>query len=353
MNGQNQSVSPLFALPVNDPRRLAIRRAVFGTLLAAAIFFIFTVPTKQYKLLYVHAPWENDPFDTVYSFAMFIVPLVAACFLVQVSLCRRSEPLSIDRVRAILRGCRVAAAAMAIALVTDWVAVALGANRSQWTTGATGLLVFLLILTTVITSKVIIDLARAPKLSSPGSPGNRPTSDWLADAIIVAERESHRLGPLRRPALDVLSWIDDEVVKEVRRHPLLAAAISAGVFGVGVGGNQSIREGYSLAVTVLVIGLLFCGMFAFLVVAGSYLGIVRSATHLYGAQRRAIDASVVACVAAVGALAFRDSLWWAIGVNRAAAGPGHFVLLVSGAAALAFVGVLAVESVLGSHSRPG
>jgi hypothetical protein len=57
----------------------------FGALLAVAPFVGFMVPTKQLPAIYDHAPWMNDPYDTVYSFAMFFVPLVAAGFAVQVS----------------------------------------------------------------------------------------------------------------------------------------------------------------------------------------------------------------------------------------------------------------------------
>jgi hypothetical protein len=341
---------PAYVLPVDDPRRQALRRAVFGTLLASAIFFVFTYP-KQIKPLYAHAPWENDPFDTVYSFTMFIVPLVAAYFLVQVSLCRRSEPLPVSRVLAILRACRVAVGAIAIALLTDWVAVAVGANRSQWTSGATGILIALLILTTVVTGKVVTSLLRVPKLGVPWLAENVPASDWLADMVTVAERESHWLGPLRRPALRVLAWIDRMLLARVRRHPLLTAGLAAGAFGITVGGNQAILEGYILSATLLTIGLLSCGMFAFLVVAGSYLGVARSSTPLYGARRRAVDSGVAGCIAAVAALAFRDSLWWAVGSSQSAAGPGQFAALIGSAILVAFAVAFAVESLLRSHSR--
>jgi hypothetical protein len=107
----------LLVVPVEDPRRPLIRRAVFGTLWASAVFFVFTA-TKEIKPIYNHAPWLNDPYDTVISFTMFFVPLVAACLLVQASLCLRSEPLAIRRVVAILRACRVAVGAVIVDLVS-------------------------------------------------------------------------------------------------------------------------------------------------------------------------------------------------------------------------------------------
>ena len=68
---------------------------------------------------------------SVLSFTMFFVPLLAATVLVQLSLCRKSEPLPTGRVVTILRGCRIALAAMAIELLSAWVSVAVGANRSH------------------------------------------------------------------------------------------------------------------------------------------------------------------------------------------------------------------------------
>ena len=153
------------------------------------------------------------------------------------------------------------------------VAIAVGANRSHWTSGATGILVALLILSTIVTGKVIVDLRRAPRLQSPNRTDN--SSDWLTDLITVAKRESRWLGPLRRPGLLVLAWVKRTFVREIRRHPLVAAALSSGAFGVTVFGYQAVREGYSLSVMLLTMSLGTCGMFAFLVLAGSYLGVVR------------------------------------------------------------------------------
>jgi hypothetical protein len=117
-----------------------------------------------------------------------------------------------------------------------------------------------------------------------------------------------------------------------------------------VGLNQGIREGYFLASTLLTVGLLTCGMFAFLMLAGSYLEVVRSGAPLAGVPRRLTDATVVACLAALVALAFRNSLWWIIGTNANSAGNGQFAGLLGIAVATAFAAGFAIESVLGTHA---
>jgi hypothetical protein len=337
-------------MAVGDPRRRLVGRAAFGTLLAAAVFLVFT-GTKQIKAVYFHAPWSDDPYDTVLSFTMFFVPLVAAAFLIQVSLCRKSEPLPTGRVVMILRGCRVAVGAMVIELLSAWVAVAVRANRPQWTAGATGVLVSLLALSTIVTAKVIVDLYRAPRLRSPDR-AESSQSDWLKDVVTVAERESRWLGPLRRPGLTVLGWADRALLSRARRRPLVAVVLASGLFAVTVFGWQAVREGYHASVTLLSMGLGFCGMFAFLVVAGSYLGVVRSTNALRGLKRRALDAGVVACIVAIATLAFRGSLWWVIGSSSSAAGPAQFATLVGSATLLAFGTVFTGETLLRSHSGP-
>jgi len=336
-------------MPVGDPRRHAVGRAAFGTLLTAAVFFVLAVPTKQLKPLYDHAPWENDPFDTVYSFVMFFVPLIAAGLLVQVSLCRKTEPLPVSRVQSILRACRVVIATVLITVSSCWISVITGANRSQWTGDQTAPLIAGLAVLTALTAKAILDLHRAPKRIEPSE--DAPSTDWLGDAVAVAERESRWLGPLRPPTLSAVSWTSRSVISWLRRHPVLGAAAAALVFGLLVGANQGIREQYTLSVALLTIGLLIGGMFAFLVAAGSYLGIVRSSTPLHGLPRRTLDAAVAACAAAVVALAFRDSLWWIVGSNQPAAGAAQYAALLGIAILATFLVVLGAESVLRSHSQ--
>src|ERR1700729_4658617 len=85
-------------IPAGSPWRLGLRRPVFGSLLLAAVFAAVTGPVKQTAFLYDHAPWLNDPFDTVVSFMMFFVPLIAACCVPRVLLCGRSEPLPAARI---------------------------------------------------------------------------------------------------------------------------------------------------------------------------------------------------------------------------------------------------------------
>ncbi len=338
-------------LAAGDRRRAAIGKAAFSTLWTAIAFFLFTAPAKQVKPVYEHAPWLNDPYDALYSFAMFLVPLATAFFLLQVSLCRKVEVLPAERARSVLRGCRVAAILMTATLASCWISVAAGANKAQWNDSTTAALVAGLTVVTVLDIRAVVMLVRAPRLGRSEAPHSEAADDWLGDAILVARRESRWFGPFRSQVTSVIAWCDRTVIARLRQHPILGAALASLAFGTGVGLNQGIREGYFMALTLLTVGLLTCGMFAFLMLAGSYLGVVRSGAPLAGVPRRLTDATVIACIAALVALAFRDSLWWIIGTNANSAGDGQFAGLLGIAVATAFTAGFAVESLMGTHAR--
>jgi len=347
---ERQVPEPGSALAVGDPARPALRRAILGTLLAAAVFSVFTGPVKQVSVLYDHAPWLDDPYDTAVSFAMFFVPLFAACCLVRVPLCRRSEPLPLARVRDLLRNCRVVLGAMSVTLLTEWSSVASGANQPQWN-WATWLQVGLLAAMTALTAGAVIAVYRVPALPRPAPAAASTGPDWLTDVFAVAARYGDRLGPLRRPVLGALSWTESHLAAKVRRHPLWSAAFASVVFGVAVGGFQATREGYLAPATLLVITLLGCGMFAFLAGAGSYIGLVRSGAEVGGGRRRALDAGVLACVGVLVVFAFRNSLWWIVGSRAAVARIPQAYALIGLAAAALFAVVFAVESLSNTHGR--
>lgn len=69
------NASPAF-LPVADARRPRIGRAILGAMLAAGLFELFAFGAKEIRPLGDHAPWMDDPYDVVTSFAMFFLPIV-------------------------------------------------------------------------------------------------------------------------------------------------------------------------------------------------------------------------------------------------------------------------------------
>ena len=337
-------------IPVGAPWRLALRRPVFGTLLLASVFFFYTAPVKETPFLFDHAPWLNDPFDTVISFMMFFVPLIGLICAPRVLLCRRSEPLPAARIRDVLRGCRVMLAGISLTLLTEWTAVIIRDNRTQWN-NATWLQIGLLALMSAADLLVIRELARAglPRDADrlgPASP------DWITDAFLFARKHSQMLGPVQRPALTLLSWSDRNLAGKVRRHPLWTALGGCAVFGAGVGISQGARESYFPSVTALACILLAAGMFGLLAASGYYLGLIRASTPLRGTRRRLAAATVITCVGVLVPFAVRDHLWWIVGSNPDAAGLAQLLQLLGIFTVAIFAVAYISETLLQLHRDP-
>jgi hypothetical protein len=323
-------------IPVGVPWRLALRRPVFGTLLLAGCFFLCTAPVKETPVLFNHAPWLNDPFDTVISFMMFLVPLIAVLCVPRILLCRRSQPLPAARIADVLRGCRVVLAGISVTLLAEWISVAIRDNRAQWNQ-ATGLQIGLLVLMTTADAAIIQQLhrVRLPLATGHGAapqPGARQESqlspDWLTDFFLFADEHSRLLGPARRPACRLLSWGQHRLAGVIRRHPVWTALAACTAFGAGVGITQGIREGYYLPVTAVAVALLTAGMFGLLTATGSYLGLVRGNSPLSGRRRQLAEAAVITCIGVLIPFALRYHLWWLVGSDNTAAGLSQLLQLL-------------------------
>jgi hypothetical protein len=340
--------SPTF-LPVADARRPRIGRAIVGTFLAVGLFELFALGVKEFRPLGDHAPWMDDPFDVVTSFAIFLLPIVAAFSAVRLALCRRLEPLPLGRLHGLVHGCNVLIGVALVAAASDWIAVIRGVDHGSWSPVTPALIAALALLTAglAVAAGGLVDQARrlpSFKRSEPVS------SDWLADASELAHRVSLRLGPFEAPATHVIEAVDRWVWTWVRRRPIAAAVVAAAgfaaLFDVG-----ALRESYALALLVFVFVVAWCGMFAFLLVSGSYLGLVRSPTVLTGARRRLLDAALLGCASVPITLAFRDSLWGLVGTSVAGAGLGDLDrLLISVAATVAGTTFL-IETIARIHDR--
>jgi hypothetical protein len=316
-------------------------------LVAAFLFMAFQLSVKQFVGLYDHAPWSNDPYDAVTSFVVFFVPVIAAVCMVRIALCRRDQPLAIERVVGVVRGSRVVLGAMIVTLVSDWTSVALQANREAWTDG-TSVMITVLVVPSVVVAVASIRLLRAERLMPHATGGPRPSTDWLSDVLLLAEAWTRWLGPLARLADTAIAWFDRVIVRPIRRFPIAAAAGAALAFGVLLALNTLLREGAGPALWIdVVVGS--TGMFAFLVVAGAYIGLVRTERPANGVRRRAVDAAVIGCLAVPLALAFRDSLWWVFGSDTG--GPDRLAELLALAAVATGVILFGAETALRIHPR--
>jgi hypothetical protein len=334
--------SPTF-LPIADARRPRIGRAVVGAMLLAVLFEAFAFGVKELQALGDHAPWMDDPYDVVTSFAIFFIPIVGTFSAVRLALCRRVEPLPLSRVTDLLHGCLVLLVVVLATAASDWVAVAVGADRGSWTSLTPAIVAGLGLVTVVAllaAGAVVTESRRLPRLDrdDPMAP------DWLADATQVADRVSRHLGPLEPVASRIVRLVDRQVWTWVRRRPITAAIVAATgfatLFEVG-----SLREGYSLPLLVFVFVVAWCGMFVLLVASGSYLGLVRSSVGIRGVRRRLLDAAVVGSASVPIALAFRGSLWWLVGSSTERAGLADLDMLLLIVATSVAGAILVIETI--------
>lgn len=335
-------------IPVGDEWRATLRPPVFGTLGLAAVFFLLVAPIKETPWLFDHAPWLNDPFDTVISFMMFLVPFVAVLCIPRVLLCRRSEPLLAARINDVLRGVRVILALICFTLASEWIAVAIHGNERAWNDATwiqIGLLAFMSCCALVLV--ILARRTRNPQFASV-SP-SQTTPDWLSDSFAWLMGQSRHLGPALPSTSRALDRAGDRVTAAMRRHPLWTAFGVSVSFGISIGIGQGIREGYFLSVAVVATLLLALGMFGLIAASGSYLGLIRSSRPTHGVRRRMIDALVIMCIGVLFPFALRYHLWWMIGSSNSTAGLTQLMELLLFFAGAIFGLTLAVETVLRLH----
>jgi hypothetical protein len=327
-------------LPVGDPVRSVVGRALLAVTLVGLVFCAFSWTARQLPALYRYEPWQDDPYDAMVSFAMWSVPLLLGLCALRLPLCRRYQPLPVRRVLDLLRVSRVLLGVVVVVLVGDWVSVALGAHSDTWNATTAGLIVALVMMTALAAvAAVALRRARGEPLwrSAPAQP------DWLADTIALGEREVHRLGRWRQPARILLRRLDLELVARVRRRPLPSAAAFSIAFGAAFDAPQIILERYTPALALLFITISACSVFAFVVIAGAYLHVVGRPAE---PPRPIVLAAVVASAAVPLAASFRGSLWWLLGTNDGDAGVTQLAVLVLLAALVSGAGALAAARLM-------
>ena len=343
MSAVNSTAS---VLPAGDTRRPPIGRAIVGTMIVTGLFELFALGSKEMRVLGDHAPWMDDPFDVVTSFAIFFLPIIGALSAVRLALCRSFEPLPVGRLASLIRGCVVLLAVAAIAAGSDWASVFVGADRGSWNQG-TGLLVVALGALSVglllSSMDLIATVQRVPAVrgADPAEP------DWLADATSLANRISRRAGPLRSGTTWMVTTADRS--GWIRGHPIASAA-GAAVVLAALFAAAALREGDPAPLLVFAFVVAWSGIFAFLVVAGRYLGLVAARAPI-GTRRRLLDSTLVGCAAVPIALAFRDWLWALVGSSSSAAGLVDLDRLLILVATTGFLATFVLET-LGHRHEP-
>ncbi len=320
------------ALAPGDVRRPPIGRAIRRGIAAAALFTAFTLATKEVRPVYLHVPWAEDPYDTFVSFAMFFVPLAIGVAGVRLVLCRRSRPLPKGRLVGVVRAVWLALAVSMVTLAADWAGVLAG-PLGGWG-AARGWSVVGLASTTVI---VTVAAAGMSRVRVPASGDAMP--DGLADGLEVARIAAGHLGPFGRPVTAMVAFAETRIAPFVRRRPVRSAAMVSLAFAAGLALTSAREEGVAPVLT-LIVAVATCGMFAFAVAGGAFLGFVAPAAST-SSHRRLVVAAVAGSAAVPLSLAFRDAIWSLTGAGGGRGLP-EIAVLVTASGVLAFATTLAL-----------
>jgi hypothetical protein len=325
-------------LSVGDPVRRRAGLAVISSLAVVTAYGAVTVLTKEIHALELHQPWQDDPYDAPVSFDFAILPLLVITAALRAQLCRRYEPLPARRLVDLVRAAWVAVWLSGITALAEWIAVALGLHRAEWTAATAWQVAALGVLSAAISACCVL-LHRARRgLARCARASTQP--DWLADAIVLCQREGRRLGPLQVPAQSAVRWLDRQVIARVRARPVAAAAALAIVLALPFVTAKVVLEGYPAPLVAFVFALTAAVLFAFVVIAGSYLRVVPPRNPRPSVL---LCAAVAACLGGPSVFAFHDSLLAAANVPQTAGALS--VLLFGGGAAAGLVSLLAQATI--------
>jgi hypothetical protein len=323
------------SLPVGHAARPVVRWALSASVLNAVLFTAFAYITTQVKVVRHTSPWQDDPYDTVVTFTMFFVPIVATLIAVRMLLCRRAQPLPVHRVAQLLRAAVVSGLLISATYATDWVAVAEHAERSRWNDRTPGLIAALGVVSVVMALTWAL-LARTRGLL-PRPADDQAPGDWIEDAQLLVDLVAARLP---RPAGRFAAWLDRSgAVGWIRRQATLVVAAGSVFAGLMVAAALAKENGF---------GALFFseavwfggGMYAFGMIANAVLGL--TAPQPRGRLRQALHVAVIAGAAALPvSLGLRGTILKAGGMSATQLTIGSLTALTFSSALLTGVVVFA------------
>ncbi len=345
-------------IPVGDARRAAVQRSLLWTYIAAALFVIFALVTTQWKWARSFSPWQDDPYDAVVSFTAIIVPLVTAAMMMRLVACRRDQALPHSRLRDLVRASTVVHVLVLATIAADWIAVAQGIHADVWDTVGKFLIAALMVLSLCVAGSACATwiVARRLQQATVAVITEDDGPDWLDDGLLLLQRLQHlRWG---KKIITPIYKIAHSCVTSrfgIKQHPVVAAGVTAIAAGGIFSTVQGVQEGYSLAVMGLFATIYATGLFAAMILIGTYVHFVARPSRPQWQSQRLLPAAVLATFSVPVAVAFRDQLWWVIGTNANDADVAQFALLIGvfavGTGLLAFLAAAVVRRVR-SGQRP-
>ncbi len=301
------------------PPSTTATRVLTSTLVLTVLFEVFLVVGIQDKTLLAATPWQDDPFHTWVSLAVFALPM-----LLTVTASRMAGPWlpwgrsgAAGRRRDLVKAGLLMTAFDSVTALVCWLAVLLRADHALWTGRTTWLVVVLAVLTIPVPVVAGIGVRCLADL-----PVERD-ADWVGDVL-----------PAR-----LAVW--------VRRHDrsvflgasVVAAVVIIGALAYGERWTDPLLIAWGLAVEVT------C-YYAFCVLTNAVLGFVDRPAR----DRRTERAVVVGSLAGLAAVAWHDQLAAWVGMAPLDS-VAHLVELTGGVGVLGFLVALVVLR-LRRPSRP-
>jgi hypothetical protein len=291
-------------IPVGHPARKAAGRALWLCLVLAATFTAFAWVSTQIAAVRAGSPWQDDPYNGVVSFTEFLVPSLTCLAVVRAALWRRDSPQPVFRINQLLRAGLATTVLVAVTVLTDAMAVVLGADRLLWGATTPWLIAALGVLGAAVLG-VLLELRRG-FAALPTRSSRRPDGDWLDDLPAVLPDRLIRLRRVLHVSVEI-----------VRRHVAAGAVAVSLLAGMAQTAAQAISEGVTSPVLVLAyITVLTGGYLAFCLVASRVLQVVVERDGTGAAPRGAARAAILAGgVALPAAVVLRDPIAAALGTG--------------------------------------
>jgi hypothetical protein len=303
-------------LPVGHRARPAAAAALWVSVAGAVAFTVFACVTTQVKTVRAGSPWQNDPYDGVVSFTELLVPALAVLMVARALLVRRREPQPVFRVTQLLRAAFVCTLLVAATVITDWLAVALRADRALWDEGTPWLIAALVPLTAAAAAGLLSQWRAFHQL--PPQDGRRPDGDWLDDlAALIDALAAHLPRAGRRPAGRLSRG---GAIGFVRSHIVVFAAVTSLAAGLLGTTAQALGEDWTSPLLFLTGTLIGAGgFFAFSMMCNTALQITvpldKGMAHPETTGRVRRPARVAATAGALAmptSAVLRDNIWAAL-----------------------------------------
>ncbi|MGO4857319.1 hypothetical protein AB4074_08440 [Arthrobacter sp. 2MCAF14] len=319
-----------------DPACRRLSRALAGSILLSAAFCLYIFFAKETRSLYVHEPWQDDPYDALISFEFVVLPVLTVLCACRFLVCARHAAVPGRRIMDLIRACYLLNGIVAVTVAAEWVSVLLGTHAADWTPVTAGVLAVLAAFSTaILLILILLTVARMgirTRVPSAGQP------DWLADGLLFLELIARAFGPPGKPVRVVIVWTNRISSRWIRRYPLTFLAGVSAVLAILGGAVQIIQEGYGPGFATYFPAVNGASYYAFFAIANAYLGLIATEPIAHHPGRLA---AITAAASIPPAVAFRQFLGWIVGATGDhATAPQLYLLTALVAATTAAVSVV-------------